>query len=147
DRVRSHAAAGLAPPPGPRPDPVDRILLTADLGASRVGDLVDLLAVALLRAHQVLVLELLQHRVDGARARLVETTGAVLQPLHQVVAVPGRLLEQREQREPHLTRPEEPPSRPAPAPLPHTPEKVVQIESPPPSRVHRHPPDISDIGL
>src|SRR5262249_12514747 len=67
------------------------------LGAAGVGDLVHPLAVALGRAHEPLVLEELQGRVDRARARAPGAAGLVLQRLPDVVAVAGPFREDCEQ--------------------------------------------------
>src|SRR4029079_3779028 len=73
------------------------LTVVIDVRAALVGERVRAPAVLLLRAHQALVLELLERGVDRAGARLPVALGAALDLLDQLVAV-LRVLGQQEQQ-------------------------------------------------
>src|SRR5262245_45528768 len=67
-------------------------------------DVVDLLSLALLDAHVAHVLEELERGIDGARRRRVPAAHPLLERLHDLVAVPGLLLQQAQDDVLHLAR-------------------------------------------
>src|SRR6478672_3517961 len=78
-------------------DRVDRLLVLDEVGATGVGDLVDLLSfIAGNDAGVAEVLEELEGRVDGAGAGGVGAAEALLERLDDLVAVAGLLLEEAE---------------------------------------------------
>src|SRR6185312_7951322 len=79
----------------PRRESVALALL--QVAAAGVGQREQLAPVALLRADQALVLELLERRVHRAGARAPDSLAALLDLLHDLVAV-ARLLGEQQQR-------------------------------------------------
>src|SRR5215203_828857 len=82
-----------------------------DVAAAVVCQLVLLAALAGCDPHEPLVLELLQRGVDRARARTPDAVGALLDLLHQLVAVAWLLGEQHEQRRADVAAPGARPAR------------------------------------
>src|SRR5664279_814617 len=145
-----HRGAQVMAPLGVLPREVPRCpagLLDApgELGATRLVDLEDPLAVTLGRLHQSLVLEQLERRVHGAGTRAPRAPGLVLERLHHVVAVAGTLGERREQRRADVPAPHAPPAFPrrAAVPAPVTTPATSPGASAFSSVVHQVPPSPS----
>src|SRR5262249_44275992 len=81
------------------------LAVVIDVRAPFVGERVRAPTVLLLRAHQALVLELLERGVDRAGARLPVAVRAALDLLDQLVAVLRRLGEQEQQGGAHVASP------------------------------------------
>src|SRR2546423_512898 len=86
---------------------------TLEMLASGVGDLKPSGPLGLHRADQALVLELGERRVNRARAGTPEPFAALLDRLHQLIAVAGLLGDQAQDRQPDVA----PAGPPAPAPV------------------------------
>ncbi len=102
--VRSSAACGAAAA-DLLPRRAELVAVLGDVRAARVGELEQPAAAGVLRADEALVLELRERRVDGAGARAPVAAAAVLDLLHQPVAVARLLGEQDEQRGPDVAAP------------------------------------------
>jgi hypothetical protein len=101
---------------GHRQERVAQLLaVSVDVRAPLVGERVRAPAVLLLRAHQALVLELLERGIDRAGARLPVALGAALDLLDQLVAV-LRVLGEQEQEGGADVAPPGPSAAAAPAP-------------------------------
>src|SRR5690349_21004057 len=91
------------------------VQLALDLGPALVGDPVDLPAADRVVGDQALFLQPGQPGVDRARRGRVHAHEPVLEQADDLVAVPGRLVQQLEQVQPELAVPEDGAHRAAPA--------------------------------
>src|SRR4029079_3991790 len=80
------------------PRDAERLAVLLDVGAARIGELEGAPSGALVAAHQALVLELGERGVDRPGARAPDAAAALLELLHELVAVARLLLEQQQDR-------------------------------------------------
>ena len=70
--------------------------LASEFAPAILGDAINALAVLRFSGEQALIFELLQRRVDGSGARAIDSTRSLFEHLHQLVAVAGSILKQRQ---------------------------------------------------
>src|SRR5579884_3157661 len=87
EHFRAHAAGPIFPGFGAVPNAAHRVGVAGELVASGLGELVHFAAVFLFTRDEAFVFELLKGGVDAAGAGTIHAAGAVLQLLHELVAV------------------------------------------------------------